>query len=135
MGIRILSSVQCLRASLVESVFEQHASLGGDGYLNREILRCDEMGDHLPNFGLTFLCSRIRSSRGRLIVPNMQVRSFPPAIIDLCWSSRMREVHCSGSASIVVVAKHWATRRDPFGGVNTRYGRMSPRRPSCHRMA
>jgi hypothetical protein len=57
MWIRMLPSIQCLRISIAESVFEQPAELGGDGYLNREILRCDEMGDQVPNFGLTFLCS------------------------------------------------------------------------------
>jgi hypothetical protein len=52
----MLSGVQCLQISIAESVFEKHAELGENGYLNEKILRCDEMGDQVPNFGLTFLC-------------------------------------------------------------------------------
>jgi hypothetical protein len=84
------------------------------------------MGDQVPNFRLTFLCSPDQILERAFNRAEYASVELPPAIIDLWLSSRVWDVHCSDSASTFVVVKHWANQRDPFGGVNTRYRRVSP---------
>jgi hypothetical protein len=77
------------------------------------------MGDQVPNFRLTFLCSPdeiLERAFDRAENASVEV---PLRDHQFVVASRTHSVHSSDSALTFVVAKHWATRRDPFGDVNT----------------